>query len=64
MGLIRAAGAAISSTLHDQWKEVILCDDMTNDTLMVMKTTDNGVITKNSLIRVMPRTMCCYFTKW
>jgi len=54
MGLIRAAVAAIGSTMKDQWKEVISCEDMTNDTLMIMKTTENGVITKKSVIRVMP----------
>ncbi len=54
MGLIKAAVGAIGSTLHDQWKEVISCENMDNDTLMKQVTTDTGVITKNSLIRVMP----------
>ena len=54
MGLIKAATSAIGSTLHDQWKEVIACENMTNDTLMVCKTTDTGVITKSSIVRVMP----------
>jgi membrane protease subunit (stomatin/prohibitin family) len=54
MGLFKAAGAAISSTMHDQWKDVISCENMDNNTLMVRKTTDTGVITKKSIIRVMP----------
>ncbi len=54
MGLIKAAKDAIGSTLHDQWKEAIRCDDMTNDVLMVKKTTETGVITKKSTIIVAP----------
>ena len=27
MGLIKAAVGAIGSTLHDQWKEAIRCDN-------------------------------------
>ena len=54
MGLIKAAGSAIGSTLSDQWKEVIRCDNMDNDTLMVKKTTKDGVITKGSTIIVAP----------
>ncbi|MCI8310076.1 MAG: SPFH domain-containing protein [Clostridia bacterium] len=54
MGLIRAAIGAIGSTMHDQWKDVIACENMDNDTLMVRKTTDTGVITRTSIIRVMP----------
>ena len=50
MGLLKAAGAAISSTMHDQWKDLITCGDMGNDTLMMRKTTDSGAITKNTLI--------------
>ena len=54
MGLIKAAASAIGETFHDQWKEVIACEDMNNDILMMGKTTDTGAITKNSIIRVMP----------
>ena len=46
MGLIKAAASAISSTFHDQWKDFINCEDLGNDTLMVKKTTENGVISK------------------
>ena len=58
MGLIKAGVGAIGGTLHDQWKEVIRCEDMTNEILMVKKTTDTGVITNKSTIIVGPRTMC------
>lgn len=54
MGLIIAAASAIGSTFHDQWKEVISCENMGNDILMMAKTTDTGVISKSSIIRVTP----------
>lgn len=54
MGLIKAAKEAIGSTFKDQWKEVIRCEDMTNDVLMVKKTTDTGVISNKSTIIVAP----------
>ena len=54
MGLIKAAVGAIGSTLHDQWKEAIRCDDMTNDVLMVKQTTKDGVISNGSTIIVAP----------
>lgn len=54
MGLIRAAVSAASSTLHDQWKEAIRCEDMDNDTLMVKKTTPTHVISNGSTIIVGP----------
>ncbi len=54
MGLIKAATSAIGSTLKDQWKEAIRCEDMTNDILMVKKTTPTGVITNKSTIIVGP----------
>ena len=54
MGLIKAAVSAIGSTLHDQWKEVIRCDNMTNDVLMVKKSAPNGVISNKSTIIVAP----------
>lgn len=37
MGLIKAAVGAIGSTLHDQWKEAIRCEEMGNDILMMKK---------------------------
>ncbi|MBQ3409643.1 MAG: SPFH domain-containing protein [Clostridia bacterium] len=54
MGLIKAAFGAVGSTLHDQWKEAIRCEDMGNDILMVKKTTPTGVITSGSTIVVAP----------
>lgn len=54
MGLIKAAKNAIGSTLHDQWKEAIRCEDMNNEILMVKKTTETGVITNKSTIIVAP----------
>ncbi len=54
MGLIKSAVSAVSSTLGDQWKEAIRCDDMTDDILMMKKTTPTGVITSGSTIIVAP----------
>lgn len=54
MGLIKAAAGAIGSTLHDQWKEAIRCEDMNNEILMMKKTTSTGVITNKSTIIVGP----------
>lgn len=54
MGLLKAAKEAISSTMHDQWKDIISCENMDNDVLMKRKTTDTGEITKKSIIRVLP----------
>lgn len=54
MGLIKAAVGAVGSTLQDQWKEVIRCDNLPNDLLMIRKTTPTGVITKQSSIIVGP----------
>jgi len=54
MGLIQAAKDAIGGTLRDQWKEVIECENMPNDVLMMEKSTENGVISNKSLIIVAP----------
>ena len=54
MGLIKASIGAVSSTLKDQWKEAIRCEEMTNDILMVKKTTPTGVISNGSTIIVAP----------
>lgn len=54
MGLIKATLGAVGSTMHDQWKEAIRCEDMSNDILMVKKTTENGVISNKSTIIVAP----------
>ena len=54
MGLIKAAVGAIGSTLGDQWEDLIQCDDMDENTLMVKKTTKSGQISKGSRIIVKP----------
>ena len=54
MGLIKAAVGAAVSTLHDQWKEAIRCEEMGNDILMRKVTTKNGVISNGSAIIVAP----------
>ena len=54
MGLIKAAKGAIGSTLKDQWKEAIRCEEMTNEILMMKKTTPTGVISNGSTIVVAP----------
>lgn len=61
MGLIRAAVSAVGSTLHDQWKEYIRCEDLGNDILMKRVTTENGVISKNSAIQVSPGQIAVVF---
>ena len=40
MGLIKAIGEAIGSTMRDQWLDLIKCDNMGMETLMVKKTTE------------------------
>lgn len=54
MGLIKAAVGAVGSTLHDQWKEAIRCEDLGNDILMKKVTTSNGVISNGSTVIVGP----------
>ena len=61
MGLIKAAVSAATSTLHDQWKEFIKCDSLDNETLMVRKSTPNGVISKGSAIEVAPGQVAVIF---
>ena len=61
MGLIKAAASAVGSTLHDQWKEYIKCDDLGQDILMKKVTTKNGIITKNSAIQVAPGQIAVVF---
>lgn len=54
MGVIRAGIDAVRFNLQDQWKDLIACENMPNDLLMMKKTTETGVITNGSVIRVMP----------
>lgn len=61
MGLIKAAVSAVGSTLHDQWKEYIKCDDLGNDILMKRVSTPNGIISKDSAIQVAPGQIAVVF---
>lgn len=61
MGLIKAAVAAVGSTLHDQWKDYIRCEDLGQDILMKKVSTPNGVISKNSAIQVAPGQIAVVF---
>ncbi len=61
MGLIKAAASAVSSTLKDQWKEYIKCDDLGNDILMKRVSTPNGIISKDSAIQVSPGQIAIIF---
>lgn len=54
MGLIKAAVGAIGSTFGDQWQDLISCENMDENTLMVKKTTQSGQISKGSRIIVAP----------
>ena len=54
MGLIKAIGSAIGGTLSDQWLDLIKCDNMDMNTLMVKQTTKSGQISKGSRIIVAP----------
>ncbi len=54
MGLIKAAVGAIGSTLHDQWKEALRCEEMGTEILMKKVTTSNGVISNGSTVIVAP----------
>ena len=61
MGLIKAVVGAIGSTLHDQWKEYIKCEDLGQEILMKRVSTDNGVISKDSAIQVSPGQVAVIF---
>ncbi len=61
MGLIKSTFTSISSTLHDQWEEYISCDSLDNNTLVVKKTTENGIISNKSRIQVAPGQVALIF---
>lgn len=61
MGLIKAAVAAVGSTLHDQWKDYIVCEDLGQDILMKRVSTPNGIISKDSAIQVSPGQIAVIF---
>lgn len=54
MGLIKAIVNSPLSTIHDTWQDLIKCDNMDADTLMVKVTTKTGQISKGSRILVAP----------
>ena len=54
MGLIKAIAGAVGGTLKDQWLDLIKCDNMDMDTLMVKQTTKTDQISKGSRILVAP----------
>lgn len=61
MGLIKAAVGAVGSTLGDQWKDYIKCDDLGQDILMRRVSTANGIISKDSAIQVAPGQIAVIF---
>ena len=61
MGLIKSAVKSIKGEMHDQWKDFITCEDMDMNTLMVKKTTENGIISKSSGIMVAPGQIAVIF---
>ena len=61
MGLIKAAVGSVASTLHDQWKDYIRCEDLGNEILMKKVTTKNGIISKDSAIQVAPGQIAVIF---
>ena len=54
MGLLKAIVNSPISTIRDTWLDLIKCDNMDMDTLMVKVTTPKGQISKNSRILVAP----------
>lgn len=54
MGLIKAIAGSVGGTLKDQWLDLIKCDNMGMDTLMVKQTTKSNQISKGSRILVAP----------
>ena len=61
MGLIKAAASAVGSTLHNQWKTYIKCDDLGQEILMKRVSTPNGIIAKDSAIQVSPGQIAVIF---
>lgn len=57
MGLIKSMVGSVGGTLHDQWQDLIQCEDMGNTLLMKKITTPTGQISKGSRILVAPGQM-------
>ena len=54
MGLIKSMVSSVGGTLHEQWQDLIKCEDMGNEILMRKVTTPTGQISKGSRIMVAP----------
>lgn len=54
MGLIKSMVSSVGGTLHEQWQDLIKCENMGNDILMRKVTTSTGQISKGSRIMVAP----------
>ena len=54
MGFIKSIETAVSGQYSDQFKEVIKCDGLDKDLLMLKVTTDNGVVQDKSRLYVQP----------
>ena len=54
MGFIKSIETAVSGQYGDQFKEVIKCDGLDKDLLMLKVTTDNGVVQDKSRLYVQP----------
>ena len=61
MGLIKSAFKSIGGTFSDQFEEYITCDSLDNETLVVKKTGQNGVISRKSRIQVSPGQVALIF---
>ena len=57
MGLIKSMVGSVGGTLHDQWQDLIECEDMGNTLLMKKVTTPTGQISKGSRVIVAPGQM-------
>lgn len=61
MGLIKSMVSSISGTLHDQWQDMIQCEDMGNNILMKKVTTKTGQISRKSKVMVSPGQVAVIF---
>lgn len=54
MGLIKSMVQSVGGTMHEQWQDLIKCEDMGSNVLMRKVTTETGQISKGSRIMVAP----------
>lgn len=57
MGLIKSMVQSVGGTLHEQWQDLIQCEEMGNQVLMKKVSTPSGQISKGSRIIVAPGQM-------